>query len=1221
MRESVEFALMGCYGALSQIGEFHMRRFFEYNFDRLDMNFESDVSGGFAMPSSLARAIDPVVNEAPLLDPSFNMTGYSESAAITGDLDVVHDQTRNILYFSIDDGTIARYDLATGSLLSSITLGGTLGGLDISNDDAFLYVAQQDYVTLPSGFIENTVHRIDLSDLSSQDFTFESQDAFGEETGVFDVAALADGSVLASTNFPGSGFTPIMRLSNFDGTFTAATTAISGAASSIEASTFYTTFDGSHTLVVESNISNSAFHLFSEAAGTFIETGSLSDYGQSGFNSDRNAINGEANLIFLSSYNAKLLVDFEFNLVANLTSLLGGSSTVGVVFSADGDHLFTFSEGSNQIDVIDTSSHEIVDSFALDMSSTTFNGNPDGRLVVTEDGNTLIVTGAPSVEIIDLTLAMSIIIAGTTASETLNGSVGADDLSGGAGNDTLIGKDGDDTLTGGLGNDMLDGGSDIDHAMYIGASTDYSFNDNADGTYTVTDDVGTEGTDTLANIEFLTFSDGTFDITVLIPPNFTENDDVVNGTEGDDVFDALGGNDTVNGLGGDDIISGGDGDDILNGGAGNDELSGDAGNDTLNGGEGTDVAIYAGDLAAAMIVFNADGTVSVSGGAEIGTDILSNIEFVRFDDGDFALTPAGPAATEGNDNITGSIAGDVIDALGGNDIVDGAGGNDQLSGGAGNDRLIGGAGDDTLNGDGGSDTLIGGAGADTFNGGAGLDTVDYRGSLAASVRFNADTGGTLGEAIGDSFSSIERYFLTNFGDVVTGSDANEFFYGEDGNDQINGGGGIDRIYGGAGDDIQRGQDGNDTLFGSPGADQLNGGAGFDIVNYSASSEYVSLSLGTGGTRGDARGDTYFGIEAVYGSNFDDWLRGSDSGNELRGGNGDDDLWAYDGNDRLYGGNGADFLWGMGGVDIAVYTDASGAVTLSLSDGGTGGEATGDRFTSIEWVWGSDYDDNITGDYNDNRLEGRDGNDTLNGEGGNDRLLGGNGDDTINGGSGVDTIFGQDGDDVMNGGHGNDFFFGGAGADHHDGGDDAGNVEVDTVSYLASGSISIVNGIGVSGDAAGDTYVGIDRYFGSSADDIINASGILLGNGGNDYLMGMNGTNDRLDGGAGTDTFAYDTSGGAADVIIGFFLGEQISILGEDPNFDTEAEVLAVGADAGSNVIFDFGGGNTLTIVGVNLADLPNNTFTFEGPIFGEALEDADAFAADIVDVFDIDALI
>ena len=93
------------------------------------------------------------------------------------------------------------------------------------------------------------------------------------------------------------------------------------------------------------------------------------------------------------------------------------------------------------------------------------------------------------------------------------------------------------------------------------------------------------------------------------------------------------------------------------------------------------------------------------------------------------------------------------------------------------------------------------------------------------------------------------------------------------------------------------------------------------------------------------------------------------------------------------------------------------------------------------------------------------------------------------------------------------------------------------------------------------------------------------------------------------------------VKVDFFGGETIFILGGNTNFDSFAELQAIAADAGGNVIFDFGGGNTLTLVGVNLADLPSSTFIFEGPLFAEPLNDPDAFAADITDVFDMDALI
>jgi hypothetical protein len=80
---------------------------------------------------------------------------------------------------------------------------------------------------------------------------------------------------------------------------------------------------------------------------------------------------------------------------------------------------------------------------------------------------------------------------------------------GGSGNDTLIGNVADNHLTGGAGNDTLDGVAGSNTAVYSGASTDYSWVQNADGSWTVTD-LGSgfsEGIDTLMNIQTLKFND------------------------------------------------------------------------------------------------------------------------------------------------------------------------------------------------------------------------------------------------------------------------------------------------------------------------------------------------------------------------------------------------------------------------------------------------------------------------------------------------------------------------------------------------------------------------------------------------------------------------------------------------------------------------------------------------------------------------------------------
>jgi hypothetical protein len=75
-------------------------------------------------------------------------------------------------------------------------------------------------------------------------------------------------------------------------------------------------------------------------------------------------------------------------------------------------------------------------------------------------------------------------------------------------NDTILGFGGDDQLYGNSGNDALDGGSGNDTAAYIGNRSNYTLTKGT-STYTVTDKTGSDGTDTLTNVENLTFSNVT----------------------------------------------------------------------------------------------------------------------------------------------------------------------------------------------------------------------------------------------------------------------------------------------------------------------------------------------------------------------------------------------------------------------------------------------------------------------------------------------------------------------------------------------------------------------------------------------------------------------------------------------------------------------------------------------------------------------------------------
>lgn len=338
-------------------------------------------------------------------------------------------------------------------------------------------------------------------------------------------------------------------------------------------------------------------------------------------------------------------------------------------------------------------------------------------------------------------------------------------------------------------------------------------------------------------------------------------------------------------------------------------------------------------------------TVSADGGGE---------EFA-FDHFTIDAGPSGPIdGTVNADVLEGTSGDDVINGLAGNDTLAGFEGIDTINGDAGNDRLFGGDDNDILNGGDNNDQLWGGTGADAMDGGAGIDGVYYI-DATSGVTLNTFAGGTVGDAAGDTYTNIERFFGSNFADNLTGAAGNDYLAGLGGNDIINGAGGNDILVGGLGVDTINGGDDNDVILGSQGGDLLNGDAGNDTL------------------RGGADNDMLNG--------------GAD-------------------NDTLDGGSGADALDGGAGVDRAQYTSATAGVVASLDSGGTGGDAMGDTFNNIENLYGSFHADILEGDANNNLMVGLAGNDELEGLGGNDRLIGSAGDDRLDGGDGNDILIGQ-----------------------------------------------------------------------------------------------------------------------------------------------------------------------------------------------------------------------
>jgi Ca2+-binding RTX toxin-like protein len=273
----------------------------------------------------------------------------------------------------------------------------------------------------------------------------------------------------------------------------------------------------------------------------------------------------------------------------------------------------------------------------------------------------------------------------------------------------------------------------------------------------------------------------------------------------------------------------------------------------------------------------------------------------------------------------------------------------------------------------------------------------------------------------------------------------------------------------------------------------------------------------------------------------------DPGSVLVGGGlGDPGSGLFGGNDPSLGGSAvADTL--LGGADT--FTSTLANATINLAKGyvsATGG--TVQQIHAIENVIASGNHIHVIGTADANIIDASHA----------------SGDNVLDGGAGDDTLIGGTADGTIN------RFFGGAGADHFESAA-TGHAVYDYLDYDSSPaavSINLQAGLFFGGDAAGDSisFGGgsvVTGVIGSAFGDTIRAGdpsdislatkmdSLIYGGDGNDTLIFGSGR-DWMSGGAGADTFVYDTLGGfRGDVIRDFSSaqGDRIDLSAIDADGD------------------------------------------------------------------------
>lgn len=605
----------------------------------------------------------------------------------------------------------------------------------------------------------------------------------------------------------------------------------------------------------------------------------------------------------------------------------------------------------------------------------------------------------------------------------------------------------------------------------------------------------------------------------------------------------------------DNILTGGLVNDIIDGGAGNDTIFATGGSDNLDGGAGTDMVSYIG--LGSGVDIDLSYTASYPAGNPTFTDTLANFENV--------------SGSNYSDTIFGTSGDNAIYGNGGDDLLwGGGGGTDSLFGGDGSDRIkVHGDMNGTIDGGDGTDVFFvyGGSTYDLtgltsvtnmegvyFNAAGGTVTVeaddfaDFAGgaSPAFSVDSKTTTAGETLEikatsATGET-ATIDLSSLT-FGDnwtMGTGSDIIKLT-GDLGNDSLMGSTKNDHISGGEGNDSLAGNTGIDTLNGDAGDDQfdmttdftsddsVDGGTGNDtltIDSYSGALTNVSnmetIVFQTGmdvtsvsDTLIESGKTLTVDASAVSGSSSFDGSGESDGINFVTGAQ-NDVLWGGSGNDTFTMTTGMDHVQGQDGddrfdmgsdlrADDVVY-GGSGNDSLYVTDTNN----NSDDFSQVKDMEFIELGASDAWEIATDTLVTSGKTLTMDATATTSLIF-----DASAETDGHYNILGSDGGNTLTGGAGNDTLQGGSGTDVLDGG--AGSNILSYASSTSGVSINLADQTASGGDTAGDTitWSSFSGIIGGKCTDTLTGDANANQITGGDWA-------DVLVGGAGNDTFYYDT---------------------------------------------------------------------------------------------------
>jgi hypothetical protein len=328
-------------------------------------------------------------------------------------VDMVHDAARGVIYVTEGD-KVLRYHVASESFLSPITLGGALKGLDLSPDGKTLAVADRNYSST-----EVWVHLIDLDTLG---VTRQPAPIAFMEAGTWSVSFAADGSLLMTSLFAGSGNVPMRRFDFGSGTWLQV--------ASVNQGTMLSASGDAQTIAfAESNSSDGPWGLYDVPTRGFVRRSGYTN-GTSWFNFEI-ATDALGSQFAIPTYGGTFIYDDAYTRVATIGTY-AGPQPIGVAYHPVENLVYFPWAETGEVRVYDTTTLTQSASFDFeDRFDHTGNGAYNqGRAKLSRDGSLLMVsvTGGVRFHRMYAPLAATDIVTasndGAPVTVALNGSIG-----------------------------------------------------------------------------------------------------------------------------------------------------------------------------------------------------------------------------------------------------------------------------------------------------------------------------------------------------------------------------------------------------------------------------------------------------------------------------------------------------------------------------------------------------------------------------------------------------------------------------------------------------------------------------------------------------------------------------------------------------------------------------------------------------------------------------